>query len=275
MLLGAERRLKIKKLLREEGSVQVSQLSELFNVSEVTIRRDLAKLEKEGSVKRIHGGAMAIDSNAPIFSFLSRAQEKAKEKELIGKKAAELVNNGNTIILDSGTTTSEVAKNLKGYKNLKVITNALNIALELAENPEISVVVPGGSLKGPSLSLVGSQVIEFVRNVNVDIAFLSVQGVSLEKGLTNNSISDLYLKRAIIDAAKEVILVVDSSKFNKVGLYTVAPVTAVNVIVTDENIPPSLLYRLLCKKIKVIVAEKKTYSDMNHLSAILKTKGNK
>ena len=275
MLLGAERRLKIKKLLREEGSVQVSQLSELFNVSEVTIRRDLAKLEKEGSVKRIHGGAMAIDSNAPIFSFLSRAQEKAREKELIGKKAAELVNNGNTIILDSGTTTSEVAKNLKGYKNLKVITNALNIALELAENPEISVVVPGGSLKGPSLSLVGSQVIEFVRNVNVDIAFLSVQGVSLEKGLTNNSISDLYLKRAIIDAAKEVLLVVDSSKFNKVGLYTVAPVTAVNVIVTDENIPPSLLYRLLCKKIKVIVAEKKTYSDMNHLSAILKTKGNK
>jgi len=262
-MLGAERRVRIKKLLREEGSVKVSRLSKLFNVSEVTIRRDLAKLEKERAIKRIHGGAMAADSDAPTFSFLSRTQEQAKEKELIGKKAAELIKDGSTIILDSGTTTSEVAKNLRGHRNLKVITNALNIALELADNRDISVVVPGGSLKGASLSLTGPRVVEFVKNVNVDITFLSVQGVSLEEGLTNNSISDLYLKRAIIDVARKVVLVVDSSKFNKVELYTISPITLVDTIITDKNAPGPLVHQLLSKKIKVILATPRAYLIKN------------
>jgi len=262
-MLGAERRVRIKKLLREEGSVKVSRLSKLFNVSEVTIRRDLAKLEKERAIKRIHGGAMAADSDTPTFSFLSRTQEQAKEKELIGKKAAELIKDGSTIILDSGTTTSEIAKNLKKYRNLKVITNALNIALELADSPGISIVVPGGALKPPSLSLTGSRVVEFIKNVNVDMTFLSVQGVSLKEGLTNNSISDLYLKRAIIDAARQVHLVVDSSKFNKVGLYTIGPITVVDTIVTDGNVPRSLVRHLSSKKVKVILATPRAYLIKN------------
>lgn len=262
-MLEGERRVKIKKLMREEGTVEVSQLSELFNVCEVTIRRDLAKLEKERAIKRIHGGAMAVDSSAPIFNFISRAQEQAKEKELIGKKAAELIKDGSTLILDSGTTTSEVAKNLRGYRNLKVITNALNIALELADNRDISVVVPGGSLKGASLSLTGPQVVEFVKNVNVDITFLSVQGVSLKEGLTNNSISDLYLKRAIIDVARKVVLVVDSSKFNKVELYTIGPITLVDTIITDKNAPGPLVHQLLSKKIKVIFAKERVCFSNN------------
>jgi len=253
-MLAAERRQKIKKLIQDERSVRVSELSKIFSVSEVTIRRDLDKLEKEGVIERTHGGAVVFGTPDLMRNVILRDQSHIEEKQRIGKVAATFVNNGNSIILDGGTTTIEVARNIKNLKDLTVVTNALNVCLELASNPEITIIVTGGLFKQPSLSLTGPEAAEAIKHLNVDMAFISVQGVSLSKGLTNTSISDLYLKRAMISAAKEIILVADSSKFGRVEFCTVAPITAVHKVVTDNKLSKYYLDELKKRQIEVFLA---------------------
>jgi len=252
VLIG-ERITKIKKLIQEEQSLKVSELSKIFNVSEVTTRRDLAKLEKQGFIERTHGGAIVSGTLRLIGKFQIHAQEYKEQKQRIGKMAASLIKAGQVIVLDAGTTTLEIARNIRNIEHVTVITNNLSVALELAGKPDISVMVTGGSLRRPSLSLTGQRAAEFFHQLNVDITFLSVQGVSIEKGLTNTSFSDLYLKKAMISAAKEVILVADSSKFNRVEFCTVAPITAVHRIITDNNLHSELIKNLESLNIELII----------------------
>lgn len=235
-LLGQQRREKILELLREDGSAKVIQLAKLFKVSEVTIRQDLEKMEIDELIIREHGGAYLKNVETQVRSFSLMNQENLDKKELIGRKAAELIENGDVIILDSGSTTTEIAKNLKGRKNLTVITNALNIALMLGSEPGIEVMMTGGEFKPPTLSLTGQKAADFLKDINVSKLFLATAGISLKAGLTYPSISDLVVKKAMIDAAETVYLVADSSKIRKPSFASLGALSLIDYIITDPYV---------------------------------------
>lgn len=253
-MLTDSRRLVIKRLIEEEGTVRVAELSKILNVSEVTIRRDLDTLEKDNSIQRVHGGAIVIEESDVIKEFFDlRSQEHREEKRRIGKAGAELIKDGNVAILDAGTTTFEIAKNLGNKKNLTVITNALNITMKALTSTEITVMMTGGIFKQPSLSLTGPKAGESLKDLNANMFFLSVQGISVEKGITNASISDIFFKKAAMKAAKEVIVVADSSKFGKVEFCTICPLSVIHKIITDSKVPKETVEELESYQIEVII----------------------
>jgi DeoR/GlpR family transcriptional regulator of sugar metabolism len=235
-MLPNQRRDKILELIKEDGHAKVTELSKIFKVTEVTIRQDLEKLEKEGHVKREHGGAFLKNVESNVKSITLRNQDNLPEKSAIAHKAIEFINDGDTIILDSGSTTTEIAKLIKGYKNLTVITNALNIALILGVKPGITLVVTGGEFKAPTLSLTGQKAADFFVNLHVDKLFLATAGVTLKSGLTYPSISDIVVKRAMIESADEVYLVADSSKIGKNAFASLGALSLINTWITDSKI---------------------------------------
>jgi DeoR/GlpR family transcriptional regulator of sugar metabolism len=235
-MLPNQRREKILELIKEDGHAKVTQLSNIFRVTEVTIRHDLEKLEEQGSVIREHGGAYLKNVESNVRTFTLRNQENLPEKGAIAQKAVEFIKEGDTIILDSGSTTTEIAKLIRGYKNLTVITNALNIALLLGVQPGITLVVTGGEFKAPTLSLTGQKAADFFSNLNVDKLFLATAGISLKSGLTYPSISDIVVKRAMIESADIVYLVADSSKIGKSAFASLGALSLINYLITDSKI---------------------------------------
>jgi len=235
-LLANQRREQIIRLLREDGSAKVVDLARLFKVSEVTIRQDLEKLENEDLIIREHGGAFLRNVEDQVRNFSLLNQENMDKKEMIGKKAAELIENGDVIILDSGSTTTEIAKQLSGRKHLTIITNALNIAILLGSEPGIEVMMTGGEFKPPTLSLTGQKAADFLSDIHVDKLFLATAGISLKAGLTYPSISDLVVKKAMIDAAETTYLVADSTKISKPSFASLGALSLINYIITDPFI---------------------------------------
>jgi DeoR/GlpR family transcriptional regulator of sugar metabolism len=238
-MLPNQRREKILDLLKEDGSAKVIELSKIFRVSEVTIRQDLEKLEKDGLIIREHGGAFLKEVGSQVRSFELMNQSNLDKKSVIGKKAAELIENGETIILDSGSTTTEIAKQLVGRKNLTVITNALNIALILGAEPGIEVIMTGGEFKPPTLSLTGQKAADFFYDVHVDKLFLATAGISLRSGLTYPSLSDIVVKKAMIEVAETVYLVADSTKIGKGAFASLGALSLIDYIITDTGIDES------------------------------------
>ena len=190
------RREKILELLKEDGSAKVVDLARIFKVTEVTIRQDLEKLEREDLIVKEHGGAYLKNVEDQVRNFQLIHQENMEEKARIAKKCLDFIESGDTIILDSGSTATEIAKQLKGLKHLTVITNALNIALMLGVEQGIEVIVTGGEFKPPTLSLTGQKAADFFKGLNVQKLFLATAGISLKSGLTYPSISDLVVKNA-------------------------------------------------------------------------------
>jgi DeoR/GlpR family transcriptional regulator of sugar metabolism len=235
-LLANQRREQILKLLREDGSAKVIDLAKIFKVSEVTIRQDLEKLESDDLIIREHGGAFLKSIEDQVSSLSLMNKDNMDKKVLIGKKAAELIDNGDVIILDSGSTTTEIAKNLLGRRNLTVITNALNIGILLGSQPGIEVMMTGGEFKPPTLSLTGQKAADFLADIHVDKLFLATAGISLKSGLTYPSISDLVVKKAMIEAADTVYLVADSTKIRKTSFASLGALSLINFIVTDPSI---------------------------------------
>ena len=256
-LLANQRREKILELLREDGSAKVSNLAQLFKVTEVTIRQDLERLEKEGQIVREHGGAYLKNVEDQVKNFSLTHQENMDKKGVIAEKSLEFINSGDTIILDSGTTTTEIAKKLKGMKNLTVITNALNIALMLGGDPNIEVFVTGGEFKPPTLSLTGQKAADFFEGLNVQKLFLATSGISLRAGLTYPSISDLVVKKAMIDAADVTYLVADSSKFGRSALASLGALSLIDYIITDEGIGKKHQKVFEEHEIELIIAQNK------------------
>lgn len=230
------RREKILELLKEDGSAKVINLSKLFKVTEVTIRQDLEKLEKDGLVVREHGGAFLKNVEDQVRTFSLAHQENLDKKEMIARKCLDFIESGDTIILDSGSTTTEIAKQIKGIRNLTVITNALNIALMLGAEPGIEVVMTGGEFKPPTLSLTGQKAADFFTGLNVQKLFLATAGISLKSGLTYPSISDLVVKKAMIDAADTTYLVADSTKIGKSAFASLGALSLIDYIITDGGI---------------------------------------
>ncbi|MVM30300.1 DeoR family transcriptional regulator [Spirosoma sp. HMF4905] len=235
-MLPNQRRDKILELLKEDGSAKVVDLARIFKVTEVTIRQDLEKLEKDGLVTKEHGGAYLKNVEDQVRTFSLGNQENIDKKELIATKCLEFIESGDSIILDSGSTTTEIAKKLRGYKNLTVITNALNIAVILGAEPGIELIVTGGEFKPPTLSLTGQKAADFFKGINVQKLFLATAGISLKSGLTYPSLSDLVVKKAMIDAADTTYLVADSTKMGKSAFASLGALSLIDYIITDAGI---------------------------------------
>jgi DeoR/GlpR family transcriptional regulator of sugar metabolism len=254
-MLANQRREKILELLKEDGSAKVIDLAKLFKVTEVTIRQDLEKLEKDGLALREHGGAFLKNVEDQVRSFSLANQDNIDRKELIAKKCLDFIESGDTIILDSGSTTTEIAKKLKDFKNLTVITNALNIALMLGANPGIEVIMTGGEFKPPTLSLTGQKAADFFKGINVQKLFLATAGISLKSGLTYPSISDLVVKKAMIDAAETTYLVADSTKIGKSAFASLGALSLIDYIITDKGIEDKHKEVFRQNEIELIIAE--------------------
>jgi DeoR/GlpR family transcriptional regulator of sugar metabolism len=235
-MLPNQRKEKILEMLKEDGSAKVVELARIFKVTEVTIRQDLEKLEAEGLIIREHGGAFLKNVADQVQRFSLANQENLDKKAIIAQKCLDFIEDGDTIILDSGSTTTEIAKLLRGYKNLTVITNALNIALMLGVEPNIEVIMTGGEFKPPTLSLTGQKAADFFKGLNVQKLFLATAGISLKSGLTYPSISDLVVKKAMIDAAEITYLVADSTKIGKSALASLGALSLIDYIITDAEI---------------------------------------
>lgn len=253
-MLAIHRREKILELLREDGSAKVLNLARIFKVTEVTIRQDLEKLEKEGTITREHGGAYIKNIKSQVQTFSLAHQENLDKKELIAAKCIEFIESGDTIILDSGSSTTEVAKKLKGMKDLTVITNALNIALLLGAEPGIEVIVTGGEFKPPTLSLTGQKAADFFKGLHVQKLFLATAGISLKAGLTYPSLSDLVVKKAMIDAADITYLVADSTKIGKSALASLGALSLIDYIITDPGIEEKHKQVFKDNEIELIIA---------------------
>jgi DeoR/GlpR family transcriptional regulator of sugar metabolism len=256
-MLSNQRRDKILDLLKEDGSAKVNELARIFKVTEVTIRQDLEKLDKEGLVVREHGGVYLKTVEDQVRNFALINQENLREKEIIAQKCLDFINPGDVIILDSGSTTTEIAKKIKDISGLTVITNALNIALMLGANPNIHVVMTGGEFKPPTLSLTGQKAADFFKGLNVQKLFLATAGISLKSGLTYPSISDLVVKKAMIDAADITYLVADSTKIGKNAFASLGALSLIDYIITDEGIQEKHKEVFKDNEIELIIAEKK------------------
>lgn len=249
------RRKKILETIKESGEVLVSTLSKEFEVSEVTIRNDLEHLERKNLLIRARGGAIHTETNVGIDQRLSEKNKlHTTEKIAIGKKAASLINDGDTVIIDSGSTTAEIVKNLGGLRQLNVITNALNIANALMAFPNINVIIPGGYLRQNSMSLVGPLAEKNLRGFYVDKLFLSTDGFDTKQGIFTPNIDEAHLNSIMIEIAKEVILVTDSSKFKRKSLAFICTLDQIKTIVTDSGIPDDDRKRLEEAGVRVLIA---------------------
>ncbi|MBN8863971.1 MAG: DeoR/GlpR transcriptional regulator [Sphingobacteriales bacterium] len=247
------RRALILEKLDKNGQVDVPSLSQELKVSEVTIRNDLIRLEQKNMLIRARGGAIKVDRVGIDFNLSDKNKQHLEEKKKIGKAAAALVEDGDTIILDSGTTTMEIARNLINVNNLTVITNALNIANQMADHQKANVIIPGGFLRKNSLSLVGGAAEENFKNYFCDKLFLAVDGFNTTHGMSTPNVEEAHLNRVMIEIAKQVVVVADSSKFHKRSFAFIAPVTEVDVVVTDAGIPVEDRKKLENAGVKVII----------------------
>ena len=253
-LLAEPRRMKILDWLQEEGSARVRDLSVAFAVSEATIRQDLEKLEADGHISRQHGGAFLRTVPKQVETLSLQHMENIERKRKIGAKAASLIGDGETIILDAGSTTTEIAHNLLGRSSLTVITNGLNIALMLGAVPGYAVHMPGGQFKAPTLSLSGDKAAEYFDDVYAGKLFLATAGVALDTGLTYPSFADLQLKQAMIRAASRVYLVADSTKINRPSFTRLGALDLIHSFITDDGIRDEDARAFETRGIEVIIA---------------------
>lgn len=228
--------MSILEWIKEEGSARVRDLAEAFDVSEPTIRQDLERLELDGFITREHGGAFLRSMPQQVREMALQHQVNMEAKRRIGRLAATLVEDGQTIILDSGSTTTEVALHLAERQNLVVVTNALNIALTLGALPSCSVHLTGGQFKAPTLSLSGERSASFLEGLHAEIGFLATGAVSLDAGLTYPSLADLHIKRAMVAASARVCLLADSSKIGARAFSALGPVDLIHTLITDAGL---------------------------------------
>jgi len=233
-VFAEERRAAILGRLGIDGRAQVVALAEELGVSEVTIRQDLAYLEERGLLRRTHGGAIPVETGYEM-SFEDMTGEKTEEKARIAARAAALVHEGETILLDVGTTTTAVAKALAGRRNLTIVTNALNIALILEGSPGITVIVTGGTLRAKQHSLVNPLAMDVLQRIRADRAILGANGVESVAGVTNANFPEAEIKRVMANRAREKILVADSGKIGRIAAAVVAPVTAFDRLITGAE----------------------------------------
>lgn len=251
---AAARRELIVELLESSGKVLVSELSPRTGVSEMTIRRDLEALEQRGVLVRVHGGAVTAQSRSYEPPFAVRSMRQADAKRRIGRLAASLLTDGETAILDAGTTTMEVARALKGRRNLRILAMSLRIADELVEEPGITVMVNGGVARPGERSMIGALAERAFADLLFDTFFVTVGGIDSVQGLTEFNLDDATVKRAAVGSARRLIAVADSSKLGKIAFARVCPIAQLDVLITDDRAPREILDELRTLGVDVMVA---------------------
>lgn len=241
---SAIRYKEIIDLLRREKTVSVTTLSSIFKVSEVTIRKDLEKLENDGLLIRSHGGAVLNEKLETEPSFGEKEDIYIEEKVSIAAEAAKLITDNMTIALNAGTTTTHIARKIRDRKNLNVVTNAINIAWDLMSAPGVNVFLTGGNLRSKSYALVGKMEQQSLHGIFVDMAFIGVNGVDLKQGLTTPNIDEALANQSIIEAANKLVIVADHSKFNCVTFSLITTIDKIDVLITDPKAPEDQLQTL-------------------------------
>lgn len=256
--MRTNRQAAILEQLKNKGSITVAELCDDFQVSDMTIRRDLADMEKEGLLRRVHGGAVLVMGRSYERAFVARSNQVPHLKEAIGRKAAELIVEGDSIALDTGTTVSAIAQNLENKRNITVITSSLSIATTIASNynleNQIRLILTGGIVRAGELSMIGHFSEQLYKQVHVDKAFIGIAGIDIETGITEYNLDDAMVKRAMIASAKQKIVVADASKFAHIMFASVAPLQDIDVIVTSHDAPEAYVEQLENIGIEVILA---------------------
>ncbi|MBE3561043.1 MAG: DeoR/GlpR transcriptional regulator [Ktedonobacteraceae bacterium] len=253
-MIAQERRQRIFEEIESSGIASVRDLAQRFDVSTITIMRDLQELEQEGLIRRVHGGAISVRGTSYEPPFLSRESHYIAQKQRIAAKAVELIQDGDSLILDVGTTTLQIARALKGKRNLTVLVTNLRAALELASQSAIQVIVIGGKLRASELSMVGHLAEQTLRAFQVDKAFIGIGGITIEHGLTEFNFDEAGTKRVMLERARQRIVVADHTKFGKVMLNTVASLTVVDTLITDAEVDAEMVTRLRQFGVEVILA---------------------
>ena len=236
-MLAIERRNAILAKLNAEGKVIVTDLSREFDVTEETIRRDLEKLDNEGLATKTYGGAVANQNFNIDLPFTVRKRANVECKQKIAEKIAEMIKDGDYIMLDASSTAIYVSKRILNRKNITLITNSVELLVELADKSDWKILSTGGSLKKGALSLVGASAGRMIRGFHVDLAVCSSKGIDMNMGVTDSNEKDSEIKQAIFGAANRKILAVDSTKFDKISFVHVCELSDVDTVVTDEAPP--------------------------------------
>jgi DeoR family fructose operon transcriptional repressor len=252
-----KRRLLILEELNRNQVVRVSELSERFGISEVSIRRDLDKLESLGLLKRVHGGAMAMPHVALGTSHSAKMQYHIEEKERIGREAARTIREGDRVIFDSGTTVLQVARNipreLLNAGNLTVISGSMPIVQELGPWKGVHFILLGGIYLPDYELVVGPQTIENLSGLHADKFFVGTDGLTFSHGVTTANVLEAEVDRAMVEAASEIIVAADSSKIGVIGLTTIMPLPKINKLITDDKAPADFVSRLREHGVEVIL----------------------
>lgn len=251
---NAERLDEILRFIESSKHVSVATICEQYKVSEATARRDLKELQRQGLIKRVHGGALSLRKSPSESPVYQRLNSQAEYKERIGKAAAELVNPGETIFLGSGTSVLEVARNLKHVNELTVITNSILVLNELLNYQNISIICLGGVVRRSELSMIGHLTEDALSGLNADKIFIGIHGIDLVQGLTNHYLPETMTDRKILQFGKQVILVVDHTKCGRISTAHVAPISVIDTLVTDSEAPQDFIDILREQDINVILA---------------------
>lgn len=240
-MLAVERKLKIAEAVKKSGGIKTSDLSSMFNVSEMTILRDLSTLEDEGFLKRVYGGAVKINHSTNELSTGIRKQINPEKKNIIAEKALKLINNGESVFLDSSTTTQALAKKITDILNITVITNSIDILNGLKESNNLKKICCGGELQEITGSFIGPFAENFLKEFFADKAFISASGFSLKAGITVENPIQAAIKKIMMDNSTKKIVLVDSTKFDNIRLSKVCPINYADVIVTDCKPPENYI----------------------------------
>lgn len=263
MALPDHRRAHILRAIDDRGSVTVVELAERLGVSMMTIRRDLVELEKEGVVRRVHGGAVSARGRSYEPLYPIRAGVMQEEKERIGAAAAELVADGDSIALDIGTTTLELARCLIGRRNITILTPSLHIANLFLTQPDVRLVVTGGIARPVEGSLIGELARHAFSRLYVDRLFLAVACMDAGYGLSEYNWDDALIKQAMIASAREVVVVADSTKFGKVAFAHVADFHQIHRVITDREPPQEIMQRLRDANVQVFIARERASDGLD------------
>jgi DeoR/GlpR family transcriptional regulator of sugar metabolism len=238
-MLTSQRKHHILEMLKRDGQIVAKALSADLGLSEDTIRRDLRELARDGLLQRVHGGA--LPASPAVVDYAGREQIAPREKVAIGRAAAAMVQRGQVVILDGGTTTLQLARHLPSELEATVVTHSPSIAVELVAHPHVEVVLIGGRLFKHSVVAVGAAAIEAIRRIRADVYFMGVTGIHPEAGLTTGDLEEAHIKRALCESAAETIVLVSAEKLGAASPYGIAPLGEISGIVVESSVPAEAL----------------------------------
>lgn len=253
-MYAPERHQQILAAARAEGRVDVSELSRTLSVTPETVRRDLTVLERHGLLRRVHGGAIPVERFGFEPAIADREGRLAGQKERIAKLALDELPDGGSIIIDAGTTTVRFAEMLPTDRELLVVTHALPVALLLANRPNITLHVLGGTVRGRTLAAVGEWTLHALEDVYADVAFMGINGITVGQGLTTPDLAEAHVKRALVRSARRVVVLADHTKVGRADFVRVAPIDAVDTLITDADVDRELVEEIMAAGVEVLSA---------------------